>query len=105
MNVKGEKLDMPLKFVHLAKVTVFGEFPMDMLRYDRCMPNQERDAGMMTEYLRGPKTVIVRCYSTVQSPPWTGARWRSFGAEIEPIDSMQAGVEYRKIDKAARIVH
>lgn len=34
--MKGRKLDSPLKYRHLAKVTLrpFTQFPIDMLRYD-----------------------------------------------------------------------
>jgi hypothetical protein len=95
--IVGERLESYPRYVHLAKVTIrkFGSFPIDMLRYDRCMPNTETDSGLINISFERPRTeplvVIVRQYSTVKFPPWTTARWQSFGCEIEPITSMEAG--------------
>lgn len=104
-SIKGERLESYPRYVHLAKVTVrLGEFPIDMLRYDRCMPNTETDSGLIRgsfeHHLRKPLTVVVRQYSTVQFAPWTVARWQSFGCEIEPITSADAGKFYNDFEEA-----
>ncbi len=98
VTIKGRKMDEPLKYVHLAKVTVprFREFPIDMLRRDRCMPNTELDAGLLASTFERPRqepvSLIVICYSSSPHMPWTTGRWESFGCEIVPMTSMEAGM-------------
>jgi hypothetical protein len=106
ITVKGWKLDDSLKYVHLAQVTVplFRQFPIDMLRRDRCMPNTELDAGLMASTFERPRhepvTLIVCCYSSSPNMPWTTGRWKSFGCEIVPITSMEAGQFYNDFEAA-----
>ncbi len=59
-----------------------GEFPYDMLRYDRAFPYSEFDAGGMTHAASrldasAPRRVDLSSYSRP-----TQGRWRSFGWEI-----------------------
>jgi len=83
--MKGSKLDSPLKYSHLLKVTLrpHQSFPLDMLRYDNCHPHNEIDSSAIEDTLCGPSSVprviIVEKYSTAAVPDWTLDRWRSFG--------------------------
>ena len=87
--MKGEKLDGSLKYKHLAKVTIkpFHQFPIDMLRYDRCMPYREVDSYWIqtTGHNDKPAVLVVIQYSFNSKAEWTTDRWSSFGATIEPI--------------------
>lgn len=82
------KLDRTLKYVHKARITCKSfNFPMDMLRYDRCMPFGPDDVFAMT---RPPgikserdTTVTVIAYSPTKDSPFTVARWNSFGCSVQ----------------------
>jgi hypothetical protein len=84
-----------------AIVTGKGSFPIDMLRYDRCMPDTERDARTVEDTLipgsvRDPETGkratwVVNVCKIVNSRQeasraWTVARWASFGCVCSPGD-------------------
>lgn len=103
--MKPEKLEATIKYVHLAKVTLpFGSFPIDMLRYDRCVPNQEIDASNIIDSFHERvknRVVVVRCYTVGSVVPWTVARWESFGAKIVPINSQDAHNLYNLYHAAA----
>lgn len=64
----------------MAKTTVFtvtgrGEFPFDMLRYDRCFPHGPQDVETMLEGNTGPRTVTLESAAYAPTPD----RWASFG--------------------------
>jgi len=57
-----------------------GNFPIDMLRYDNCVPITETDAGAITS--RGKKRlrrVALRMYRGTAHSSATYMRWESFG--------------------------
>lgn len=61
-----------------------GEFPIDMLRYDRATPATEQDSGVIIRSFRnlrigdsGPHEVRV------SAPRMTYARWQSFGWTVD----------------------
>jgi hypothetical protein len=62
--------------VELAYVEGVGEFPFDMLRYDRCSPYRSEDAWAMSEEGRLRGLLVVRYRG--QPGAWTPERWRSF---------------------------
>lgn len=61
-----------------------GDFPIDMLRYDRCWPASSDDAGNIAggaySEPRGQRTVTLACQpgDNWRSMP-THGRWSSFG--------------------------
>lgn len=60
-----------------------GEFPMDMLRYDSCCPNSERDSMLIADTfgrLRNGRWSI--CVRSASENKWTVGRWESFGVKI-----------------------
>lgn len=67
-----------------------GEFPMDMLRYDSCYPNSERDsmliAGTFGRQFRGirPERWSI-CVRSASENKWTVGRWESFGVKITDV--------------------
>lgn len=76
-----------------AKITGRGEFPIDMLRYDRACPYSETDSYTIRDSQGGglvlmgkPDTwdVTVVRYVTTKDQKWTVARWQSFGVSITP---------------------
>lgn len=95
----ASKLSTSLKWKHHAKVTGRGTFPLDMLRYDACMPTREEDANLierinnpMITRTGGPEwTVNVYKHSDVKGHGyWNAARWASFHCKLEET----AGDEY-----------
>ena len=67
---------------------IFGGFPIDMLRYDRCRPATENDSAVITYSLvrRGRFNISeseVKLVS-IEHPQWvpTEGRWKSFGWEV-----------------------
>jgi hypothetical protein len=61
-----------------------GAFPIDMLRYDRCLPNDEIDSMLIIESMQfdpdftGTRTIILRCYNRRPTPQ----RWKTFGWKL-----------------------
>jgi len=67
---------MPAKLMRY-KVSGWGDFPIDMLRYDRAYPASERDSGVMVNS-HEQRTVEVEGFSC------TPERWESFLWKVEP---------------------
>lgn len=91
------KLTTSLKWKHFAKITGSEGFPIDMLRYDNCIPASEEDAHIIeranTEYVGVGETctVQVKKFSDIKGHGyWTPQRWKSFGCTLEET----AGYEY-----------
>lgn len=82
-----DALGVHYKFRHVARVTFFSCFPMDMLRYDRCHPYRSGDVARITASLTNPKMeqveVEVVAYANTRTAPWTVDRWNSFGCSLE----------------------
>jgi hypothetical protein len=90
-----QKLEAPSKYRHIAAVRFTGQFPYDMLRYDRCFPYRETDSGVIAAAAdwrssdgKGGGIVLVAKYSEHGSweTAWTHARWKSFGAVLSKDD-------------------
>lgn len=73
---------------HVA-VTIYvagrGQFPVDMLRYDSCVPSSQADVHAMGVYLDGsanaPRIVALRMFTEDGRPPEFD-RWHSFGWRV-----------------------
>ncbi len=60
-----------------------GRFPLDMLRYDNCMPATGTDWDSVMETVRGEREVRLVMYFPVgNSGVPTNGRWASFGWEV-----------------------
>ncbi len=89
-----EKLNSPLRWRHIIAVEFEGEFPVDMLRYDHCMPFRESDSRVIENSLRtytGPnkQRVLVMKFTEDAKPVklWWTDRWDSFHCKLdEPTD-------------------
>lgn len=68
-----------VRYLHVASVRSSLPFPEDMLRYDNAALF---DHTVQEEPLRSDGEVIVYTVSDSKAPPWTNARWMSFGAGI-----------------------
>jgi hypothetical protein len=88
------KPHLKCKWVHYAQVNGFGQFPIDMLRYDFCSPANftmsydERDRIVVT-IKDGQHDLIVAQCTTVNRPDWTRGRWLSFGWDIKPLKTLK----------------
>lgn len=73
-------------FVQTAVIKGRGEFPMDMLRYDRCAPYTETDSYALRDSISkgGPWEVTVVRYVASKTAKWTVGRWQSFAVDITP---------------------
>ena len=97
-----EKLAESLKWALYVKVTFTGGFPVDMLRYDNCMPARECDSYQIASSLDPSQPAVKRVvylkrYQIVEVGIWTERRWKSWGihVDLEPVD------KWTRIPKAA----
>lgn len=74
-----------------------GCIPLDMMRYDRCCPETEVDAGKLNrlvhthsggELTEADRTVSFKMYDIAGQGPHA-ARWRSFGCEILSVEPLE----------------
>lgn len=80
----------PSKYLHFAKVQVAHTFPIDMLRYDRCMPLAREDGETIRQIAahRNGGTIYVVQLGESAKPIWWHDRWQSFGGtKFETIDA------------------
>lgn len=76
-------------FVSRLVVRGRGSFPLDMLRYDRCLPYSEVDSGKMERTSEEREVTLLR-YS---GDPGSGAmapRWASFGWYVVSEEELNA---------------
>jgi len=87
---KSEKVSGgALKYAQIADIVGHGEFPVDMLRYDRCAPFEETDshelAATLNPMVREPnqpfRIRVIRYWDTAK-PAWSVSRWRAFHCEV-----------------------
>jgi len=74
------------------KVTGGGDFPTDMLRYDRCFPRTSEDAANMKigEFDRKTRRsvgLLTAWYRGGYHEP-TIERWKSFGWEVTEVEKL-----------------
>lgn len=84
-------LSAAMKYSHLALIKFTGRFPIDMLRYDRCMPYREADSALIQHSIENCSggQVIVLKYSEMKdwANLWTMARWKTYGScELRPLN-------------------
>lgn len=86
---------MPFKYANEFVVTGTGEFPIDMLRYDRCSPVSQLDASHVISSFNGnldeDKELSVRLIRFTEGKGKNYAdnptvdRWKSFGWQVSDI--------------------
>ena len=81
---------MSLKYVVTYKVTGLGEFPWDMLRYDRSSPYSEIRDSYWLNRPREQRTIQLVTYIESLNVRKNGfqpcvARWESFGWQVSEI--------------------
>lgn len=90
---RTEKVTGPLRYRHIARISGSGEFPLDMLRYDRCYPYTETDSSIIHTSIQldinarvSDWTVLVMQYSELKDwqSAWTFGRWKSFCCRVDP---------------------
>lgn len=70
-----------MKYVQTFTVSGSGQFPFDMLRYDRCWPVQESEMWKFSD--DGQRTLELRRYATNKNDFPTFPRWSSFGWQLD----------------------
>ena len=66
-------------YTHRFAVMGFGAFPLDMLRYDQCFPEQSSD-GLHQDFVdKQIRTVRLMAYRDSRTWEPTKGRWSSFG--------------------------
>lgn len=70
-----------------------GDFPFEMLQYDRACPDTEHDANLIRED-DDLRTVNLLCFAPEQGAHRTGSatRWESFGWCIVPREELANGL-------------
>lgn len=88
--------DSKPKYTHYAKVKGFGQFPVDMLRYDFAAPLNFTIRKEWTGYRAGDPDptfgfdcLVVASASRERRTRWTPERWKSFIWRIEEIGTLQ----------------
>lgn len=79
---------MAKKYYQTFVVETGFQFPIDMLRYDRCFPDSKLDSCLIILSLTGmrnPIKVKVGRYVRIKSDKPTVKRWESFGCKISDI--------------------
>ena len=78
-------------YKHTADVFCSFEFPLDMLRYDRCYPYDPADAARIGATLQREHDrdlpIKVATIREGKQEPWTKERWRSFSCVIKHRDT------------------
>ena len=76
-------------------VTGFGQFPIDMLRHDRCFPDTGEDAGKIAQsFHTGGMTWSVRLgmYGSTKATIPTVGRWESFCCKVKDIQATKLSI-------------
>lgn len=76
---------MNFKHIVVFKVKGIGEFPFDMLRYDRCSPSTQEDVPRMVDYNHMREIELVKYTDLKTNPRVTTARWNSFGWAVTSV--------------------
>lgn len=77
------------KWLITYTVTGFGQFPIDMLRYDRSFPDSESESGKIAATFHGAGQWSVRLAMhgcTRADGPCEG-RWQSFICKVSAIEA------------------
>ena len=103
----AEKLTKKLTHQHFVKVTFSGAFPLDMLRYDTCMPVRETDSRQIIASLDPAlpavkRTVYLKKYTTGPAMRmqgegfsfdfWDERRWKSWGIHVDLESVERSGI-------------
>lgn len=70
--MKRDRIEEPT----LVAVYGSGALPLDMLRYDSCVPHEETDSREVD----ANRVVVLRCYAKMDL--LTPGRWQSFGWRV-----------------------
>lgn len=77
---------MARKYVAItAVVSGEGRFPVDMLRYDHCLPQSQTDVTIAFTRTDHRQVTVLAFSATDCKPGLTGDRWRSFGWTVQEV--------------------
>lgn len=87
-------MDMQVAIAEVTTDSKYARFPIDMLRYDCCFPQQSTDATIITSSLArqsgeaNPGSTIVRLVKYIERgrrDKWAVDRWASFGWRVKEV--------------------
>lgn len=83
-----------MKPIQGYKFTVVGtgEFPFDMLRYDRCWPRLESEIVALAPHHRGSLIRELRSVTLIGLNEPTDGRWASFGWKVSAFERVAINV-------------
>jgi hypothetical protein len=83
---------MPKTYTHRAIVSGRGLMPIDMLRYDSCVPATEADTAKIYACAADnvAREITVQRVTTERAPRWTPNRWASFGWSLTEAGTWQS---------------
>lgn len=75
------------KWIVSYTVTGLGQFPIDMLRYDRSFPASEIESGKITRTFHhaDPWEITVSMYASTKVDGPCEGRWQSFGCRVKDV--------------------
>lgn len=76
-------------YVFRIKVLGRGDFPVDMLRYDRCVPERSEDVFSVDTRNDGRSVQLLQYCLTKAGP--TVDRWKSFGWSVDSVEAITLG--------------
>jgi hypothetical protein len=90
----AEKLNQKPTHRHVAEITGTGQFPLDMLRYDRAAPWEEVDSSMIERTLnpmidrRGEWKIRITRLGEARAG-WSLGRWDSYKCQVREINGYE----------------
>lgn len=77
------------KWIITYTVTGFGQFPIDMLRYDRSFPADQTQSSLITRTFHdaaGSWSIKLSLYGDNRSSGPNTARWKSFICAVKDVE-------------------
>lgn len=93
--IKTERKGTKLFSCRFTVASARAPFPVDMLRYDTCVPSTEKDADRIVWSIEDQSGVMFRinlvryAASREQAMEPTSGRWASFGWEVVSIGGVE----------------
>lgn len=73
----------PVRKLYVFTVAGWGEFPIDMLRYDSCWPHRESEDSVAIGASHFPRaSTVMRQVTLIGIKAPTEGRWKSFGWSV-----------------------
>jgi hypothetical protein len=86
-----------MKWLIEFTVTGFGQFPIDMLRHDRCFPATESESGKIANSFYAHSggmtwSVQLKMHGSTKATCPTVARWESFCCKVKDVEATKLSI-------------